>query len=177
MTVRVNPLPELTVQKANDINCNTPSTQLRASGALQYTWSPATGLDNPDIANPVSTADSSIIYLLEGTNEFGCTASTEIPVAVTKDGIPRFVVPNAFTPNGDGNNDCFGIKRWGNARIEEFSVFNRWGQLVFKTNTPSQCWDGRFNGKPQDTGAYVYIIKAKTLCGEITRKGMVMLVR
>jgi gliding motility-associated-like protein len=177
MTVKVNPLPKVTAKKANDINCNIPSAQLNAYGALRYTWSPAAGLDNPYKVNPVSTADTSVVYLVEGTNEFGCTAGVYIPVAVTKEGIPRFVVPNAFSPNGDGNNDCFGIKRWGNAKIEEFAVFNRWGQLIFKTNKPSQCWDGRFNGKPQDSGGYVYIIKAQTLCGPVTTRGVVMLIR
>jgi gliding motility-associated-like protein len=100
-----------------------------------------------------------------------------ITVNASKDGIPRFVVPNAFTPNGDRNNDCFGIQRWGNAKVEEFAVYNRWGQLIFKTNNPARCWDGTLNGKPLDAGGYVYVIKAKTLCGEVTRKGMVMLIR
>lgn len=173
----VNPVPELTVEKANDINCNTPTAQLNASGALQYAWSPATNLDNPNKANPVTKTDTTTQYAVTGTNQYGCSSTAFLKVMASKEGIPRFVVPNAFTPNGDRNNDCFGIQRWGNAKVEEFIVYNRWGQQVFKTTDPSRCWDGTFNGKPQDTGGYIYVIKAKTLCGEVVRKGMVMLIR
>lgn len=177
MKVTVNPNPVLTVEKANDVNCNTPTAQLKATGALQYAWSPATGLNDPFKANPVAAIDTTTQYEVTGTNQYGCTSATFVKVNVSKDGIPRFIVPNAFSPNGDHNNDCFGIQRWGNAKVEEFAVYNRWGQLVFKTHNPAQCWDGTFNGKPQDTGGYIYVIKAKTLCGEVTRKGMVMLIR
>jgi gliding motility-associated-like protein len=177
MKVTVNPNPVLTVEKANDVNCNKPTTQLTVTGALRYTWSPATGLDDPTKANPVAAIDTTTQYAVSGTNQFGCTSTAFVAVMVTRDGIPRFITPNAFTPNGDGNNDCFGIKRWGNAKVQLFSVYNRWGQAVFQTNNPATCWDGTFNGKPQDAGAYVFVIKAITLCGEVTRKGTVMLIR
>ena len=91
--------------------------------------------------------------------------------------MPRFVVPNAFTPNGDGKNDCFGIRKWGNVQIEEFSVFNRWGERIFTTKNPSQCWDGTYKGKLQDAGGYAYVIKAKSFCGDLKRTGMVLLIR
>lgn len=177
MRIVVNPNPVLTVDKVNDVNCNTPTAQLKATGALQYTWVPAAGLDDPHKATPIATIDTTTNYKVNGTNQFGCTSTALIQVKVSKDGIPRFVAPNAFTPNGDGNNDCFGIKRWGSAKVEVFTIYNRWGQVVFQTNNPSQCWDGTFRGKPLDAGGYVYVIKASTLCGEVTRKGMVMLIR
>ncbi|NII29560.1 T9SS type B sorting domain-containing protein [Pseudoflavitalea sp. X16] len=173
----VNPVPELTVEKANDINCNTPTAQLNAAGARQYTWSPVAGLNDPYKANPITHTDTTTQYTVTGINQYGCSSTAFLKVIASKEGLPRFVVPNAFTPNGDRNNDCFGIQRWGNAKVEEFAVYNRWGQLVFKTADPSRCWDGTFNGKPQDAGGYIYVIKAKTLCGEVSRKGMVMLIR
>jgi gliding motility-associated-like protein len=177
MLLTVNPVPVLAVDKANDVNCNTPTAQLNVSGAMRYAWSPATGLDNPGKANPVAAIDTTTEYRVTGVNEFGCSSNAYIQVKATKDGIPRFVVPNAFSPNGDRKNDCFGIQRWGNAIVQEFTVYNRWGQKVFQTNTPNQCWDGTFNGKPQDAGGYVYVIRARTLCGEVTTRGVVMLVR
>ena len=177
MLITVNPNPVITVEKANDVNCNTPTAQLQASGALQYTWRPTTGLDDPAKANPIAAIDTTTKYEVSGANQFGCASSAFIELKVTKDGIPRFVLPNAFTPNGDRNNDCFGIKRWGNAKVEEFAVYNRWGQQVFFTSNPAQCWDGTFRGQPQDAGGYIYVIRARTLCGEVTRKGMVMLIR
>lgn len=48
-----------------------------------------------------------------------------VTVKSDKGGVSGFVVPNAFTPNGDNLNDCFGIKRWGNAQVEQFSIYNR----------------------------------------------------
>ncbi len=177
MRVTVNPNPVLTVEKANEVNCNTPTTQLKVTGAIRYTWSPATGLDDPSKANPVAAIDTTTTYAVSGTNQFACTSTAFVEVKVTKDGIPRFITPNAFTPNGDGNNDCFGIKRWGSAIVQEFIIYNRWGQKVFQANTPGQCWDGTMSGKPQDAGGYIYVIRAKTLCGEVSRKGMVMLIR
>jgi gliding motility-associated-like protein len=114
---------------------------------------------------------------VQGTDQNGCHGYDSITVNVTTAGKATFEVPNAFTPNGDGLNDCFGIRRWGNVSVEEFSIYNRWGELIFTTRNPSQCWDGSYKGQPQETGGYPYIIKAKTFCGEITRKGVVMLIR
>ena len=85
--------------------------------------------------------------------------------------------PTHFTPNGDGKNECFGIKKWGNVTVKEFSVFNRWGQLVFTTKDPSQCWDGTIKGQKQATGGYTYVILANSICGEIKKTGIVMLIR
>jgi gliding motility-associated-like protein len=177
VTVTVHPDPVVVANKLNDIDCNTPTAQLMAKGAVSYQWAPASGLDNPQLMNPTASIDSSTTFLVQGTDQNGCFAFDSVTVKVTEQGKGSFVVPNAFTPNGDGLNDCFGIKRWGNVTIEEFSVFNRWGQRVFTTRNPSLCWDGTFNGQPQDSGGYPYIIKAKTFCGEVTRKGIVLLIR
>lgn len=87
-------------------------------------------------------------------------------------------IPNAFTPNKDNINDCFGVKNWPATSSYELTIYNRWGQLVFKTTNASECWNGDFQGQPQSTGTYVYIIKANTsLCGQITKKGTVTLIR
>jgi gliding motility-associated-like protein len=177
INVKVKPSPVVSVQKTNDINCSSPSAKLSASGADAYLWFPATGLDNPAISNPVAGADTTTTYYVQGTNQFGCSDTAAVTVYVTAAGKVSFVVPNAFTPNGDGRNDCFSIKSWGGAVIEEFSVFNRWGQKVFTSNNPNQCWDGRYKGQPMESGGYAYVIVAKTICGTIKRTGVVMLLR
>ena len=70
-------------------------------------------------------------------------------------------LPNAFTPNDDGLNDLFGP---GNTychpdfREFRFSIFNRWGQMVFETVNPGEKWDGTFNGTKQEMGVYYYIL-------------------
>ena len=86
-------------------------------------------------------------------------------------------LPNSFTPNGDGLNDCFGIKYWGQINQLDFSIYNRFGERVFHTNNPNVCWDGTLNGEPQKADVFVYTIKAKTACGNIDKKGTVTLLR
>ena len=55
-------------------------------------------------------------------------------------------MPNAFTPNNDGINDCFGLKYWGNVTKLDFSIYNRFGERIFYTTDPAKCWDGRYKG-------------------------------
>lgn len=177
VNVTVNDNPELIISKSNDIDCTNAFANLLVSGANTYSWSPATGLDNPSKNNPVARVNSTTTFKVTGTNQFGCSSSDTITVKVSNDGRPVFEVANAFTPNNDRVNDCFGLRKWARVTELEFVIYNRWGQKVFSTNDPSQCWDGTMNGRPQDSGAFVYVIKAKSACGEISKKGTVLLIR
>lgn len=177
VNVTVNPNPLVAAQKSNDIDCVVTTAKLTASGASTYNWTPSRGLEHPDQQNTLVSIDTTTTFLLTGTNQFGCFSTDTISVVVTKAGNPSFVLPNAFTPNNDGKNDCFGIKRWGNVQIKEFSIFNRWGEKIFTTKDPKQCWDGRYKGQLQETGGYVYIVRSQSFCGNIERKGMLMLIR
>jgi gliding motility-associated-like protein len=88
------------------------------------------------------------------------------------------LIPTAFTPNNDHLNDCFGVQRWPATASFELSVYNRYGQMVFRTTNSLECWDGNFKGVQQPMGAYVYSIKATTgACGQISNKGTVVLIR
>lgn len=177
MTIVSVPPPVISVVKSNDINCTTPTAQLQASGADGYFWTPFVYLDNANSATPIVSPDTTTTFSVTGFTNAGCSASASITVKVDGSGVPRFVLPNAFTPNGDGRNDCFGINRWGSVKIDRFSIYNRWGQIVFQTNNPAECWDGKVSGILQDSGGYVYIINASSFCGPIKRTGMVTLIR
>lgn len=177
MIVIRNPNPVISIVKSNDINCATPTAQLNVSGANSYFWTPFVHLDDATSANPVAALDTTTTFTVTGYANTGCSASESVTVKVDIGGLPRFVVPNAFSPNGDGKNDCFGIRRWGNAKIEQFSIYNRWGQIVFQTKNPADCWDGKWGGVSQAAGGYIYIIDATTLCGRFKRKGTLTLVR
>jgi gliding motility-associated-like protein len=89
----------------------------------------------------------------------------------------KYLIPTAFTPNKDGINECFGIKYWGVISEFQLIIYNRWGQTVFSTNNPNDCWDGKYKGTTASQGNYVYYIKAKTLCGPVEKKGNVLLIR
>ncbi len=95
-------------------------------------------------------------------------------------------VPKAFTPNGDGLNDYFGLTLVDtlNTFIEEYHlvIFNRWGEKVFETADLNRKWDGTFRGKPAPAGVYVYAIRARgrndrRCIVRFTRQGDVTLVR
>jgi gliding motility-associated-like protein len=175
--VTVYPSPVLTVRKDNDIDCSVHSAQLHVTGGLFYVWSPAQGLNSAFSADPVASIDNTTTFIVKGTGSNGCYTYDSLSVDVTATGANTFVVPNAFTPNGDGHNDCFGVNHWGDVQLEEMQIFNRWGVRVFSTRNPSDCWNGTFRGQPQEAGAYPYEIRAHTFCGEIVRKGVVMLIR
>jgi gliding motility-associated-like protein len=108
----------------------------------------------------------------------GCTSViTDISISTDVSVKSGYYIPNAFTPNGDGLNDCFGISDWGLITELNFMIFNRWGELVFSTNKPSICWDGNFKKQPALPDNYVFYIKAKTICGVVERKGNIQLIR
>lgn len=177
VSVTVNSLPDVLARSSNDIDCSNFTSQLTASGAKNYSWSPAAGLDNSSSSHPVADIDSTTIFTVIGTDANGCSNEDTVLVKVNGGGKVNFALPNAFTPNGDGHNDCFGIRRWGNVQLYEFSIYNRWGQRVFTTSNPTQCWDGTFQGQVQDPGGYAYVIRGLSKCGSIRRTGIVMLVR
>ena len=176
-TLTVNPLPTIRVTKSTDIDCSNSSSQLQAAGGLKYVWDSDPTLSNTYIANPVATPVLSTYYKVTGTDVNGCSNRDSIQVEVTTNNQSSYLMPSAFTPNNDGLNDCYGIKYWGAILDLDFSIYNRWGQLVFKTTNPGECWDGKINGIMQDAAAFVYVIKAKTQCGDVFRKGIFTLIR
>jgi len=174
----VNPLPIIALSKSNDINCIKGTADLFASGGVKYLWTPSTGLSNPLSNNPVASPLSTIWYKAQVTTARGCTSIDSIQVRVTSSGVDGgYLLPSAFTPNADGKNDCFGVKTWGWVTDLQFTIFDRWGNIVFATTDPTKCWDGTTNGVAQGTAAYVYSIKATTLCGPVIRKGTIVLIR
>jgi gliding motility-associated-like protein len=175
--VTVNDAPVVVASKSNDINCSNLTSHLSASGAESYSWLPGTNLDDPSIDAPIASLTATTQFIVKGTAANGCYAFDSVTVYVTETGQNAFSVPNAFTPNNDGINDCFGIRNWGSVTLQDFSIYNRWGQRVFQTKNPSECWDGTFQGQKQDSGGFVYVIKASSICGNIFRKGNLLLIR
>ncbi|HEY6504064.1 MAG TPA: gliding motility-associated C-terminal domain-containing protein [Chitinophagaceae bacterium] len=176
-TVTVNPLPDVQATSSNDIDCSNDRSQLNATGATTYIWTPSVSLSNPNIANPVATPTGNTQYIVNGTDANGCANYDSVTVNFLAVNTGGYNMPNAFTPNYDGLNDCYGIKYWGVIQELEFSIYNRWGERIFFTKDPNTCWDGIYKGKMQNIGVYVYVIKAKTLCGDTFKKGLFTLAR
>lgn len=132
-------------------------------GTPTLTWSPATGLNNINSSNPVSVLQADQQYLLTGVTSIGCTATDNVRITVFKS--PGVLVPTGFTPNHDGLNDVLRPRYNGIKHLEYFAIYNRWGQLVFKTSDMNKGWDGVFNGRPQGTQSFVWIVSAEDFSG------------
>ena len=178
ITLTVRPRPTVTISKSNDIDCMIGTTKLSATGGVSYLWQPANSLSSPSASNPVATPTATTIYKVQVTSSNGCVKQDSIQVKVIP-GIAEngFLLPSGFTPNNDGKNDCFGVRTWGNVTNLKFEIYNRWGELIFRTSDPSQCWDGTYKGERQSTAVFVYQVSADTFCGKVYRKGTVTLIR
>ncbi len=147
-----------------------------------YQWEPAEYLSCSDCPSPVATPPSRVEYRLTVQNEFACTATASASIKIFSGG--KVNIPNGFTPNNDGLNDVFYVLASEEVKmIKDFSVFNRWGQKVFQTtnaqaNDPKSGWNGLLNGKPAETGSYVYFITIAFTNGSTeVYKGTVTLIR
>lgn len=149
--------------------------QLQGRGGVLYQWSPEALLTNAAIANPVAVLQHDQLFTLKVTNAEGCTDFATIKVKVIKG--KDIYVPNGFTPNGDGYNEILKAIPVG-VTLQNFSIYNRWGNLVFNTNDYTLGWDGYYKGQLQPAGTFVWKAKGISYKGEsIVRKGTVVLVR
>jgi gliding motility-associated-like protein len=180
-TVTVTVLPRINAFAGNDtvIVANQP-LQLNASGGTSYAWSPATGMNNPFIANPVvvlGPSYDSITYKVVVSVGGSCAEEDDVKVTLFKTG-PDIFIPSAFTPNHDGKNDFLKPIPVGMKSINFFNVYNRWGQLVYSSGITNIGWDGTFGGKDQASGTYVYTAEGTDYLGKkIFKKGTVLLIR
>lgn len=152
---------------------NTPATFFNSSqNATHYRWDFGDGTT----LNTVSI-DTTVTHIYDKTgtyntclvayNDAGCTDTIchAVPALIK----PLVDVPNAFTPNGDGQNDQIHIKGYGIAKVT-WNIYNRWGQLVFTTNDKNQGWDGLYKGVLQPQEVYMYTLDVQFGDGSIYRK-------
>jgi gliding motility-associated-like protein len=177
ITMTIYPLPVISLT-ADTVIAGGASLQLDPviTGTISsYQWSPATGLDNPAVADPVATPEGTSTYSLLVISPEGCKASASEIVGV----FYSLQMPNAFTPNGDGRNDLFRVPPSVPVSIRQLAVYNRQGLLVFSTSNVSVGWDGTFNGHPQPAGVYVWELVYDNPLTKRTAsaKGTVVLVR
>jgi len=121
------------------------------------------------------TLPSNVIKAM-ATDINGCESDAVVTIE-TKPCCDLFL-PNAFSPNGDGVNDKFGVETIGNPLSFELRIYNRFGQLLFTGNTITDKWDGTYNGKPVDMGTYYFRVYSKcTNSTENQYKGDLSLIR
>lgn len=133
-------------------------------GIPQFSWSPASDLNTFDVLNPTSTLQHDQTYLLTATTNAGCVMNDNVKINVFK--FPGVLVPSAFTPNHDGLNDVLRPRYNGIKQLGYFAIYNRWGQLIFKTSDMTKGWDGILNNGSQGTQVFVWIVSAEGFDGK-----------
>lgn len=182
--IKIGEKPDVVVTSSDTITCFRNVSRLQASGGAFYQWQPPAFLSNPAVANPLASPTSTIMYTVNVTGQSGCVVQDSVRVVVNLalSGTNQLPIPNAFTPNGDGLNDCFGLRKIASIQDMKLSVFNRLGERIFYTENPQDCWDGNYQGKPVQPGTYVYMVAFKTPClgsdlQQQQQKGTIVLIR
>lgn len=163
--------PELYIAENDTTICNDQPLTLHAytNPVSTYSWSNG-DQDNSTVATTAGT------YTVTATNECG-TYQDSVQIQVQNCDCKLFT-PNVFSPNGDGKNDTYGIQLACQPTTYSLSIYNRYGQRIFQTTSPTATWDGTFNGQLLDAGTYFYYITFKSPTGiEMEYKGDIMLIR
>jgi gliding motility-associated-like protein len=176
--IHVMPIPDVYAGADTLISLG-ESVELLGVADGEPLWTPFETLSCQSCETPLATPTQTTEYCLGVVNEFGCINSDCVRVDVEIE-CESFFIPNAFAPEsgGDVNNDCF--KAFGMECFAEMklTVFDRWGQIVFLTENPDDCWDGSLNEKPLNTGVYVYRFEGVLINGfKFEKNGNVTLVR
>ncbi len=159
-----------------------PGSQVLLSGLpggmASYSWTPIAGLNTPTLQNTNATPQVSTIYTLT-VSDGVCSVSdtTEVKVYEIICEEPYVFVPNAFSPNGDGNNDVLYVRGlWVEKVI--FRIFDRWGELVFESEQLSTGWNGTFQGRKLEPDVYDYYLDVTCIGGlKSISKGNVTLMK
>ncbi len=154
MWLDVIQLPTTSIYAESDTICRGASLELTVTGASVYQWNTGSAAGSIHVGPPESTD-----YWVTGTNSMNgvyCNVTDTFRLGVKR--CNRFYVPNAFSPDGDGNNDEFGpVGIFEGVEKFDFYVYDRYGRLIFNSKDPYKLWDGLLdNGLPAPDAAYVY---------------------
>ena len=155
---------------------NTIQLFVNGCSTCNYNWQPSGGLNDATIFNPSTSPTSEINYTVTATDISGCTNSFSTTINVD---LTCYVVtmPSAFSPNNDGSNDYLHPLGKGVKTIE-WSVYNRWGELVYSSGNFYDKWNGKFKNVDQPIGVYVWKLNATITNGEqVQKEGKFILLR
>ena len=167
----INPNPARAFQNVNFADLSLPSS---GNPLAVWYWDLGNGTgentQNP-IYNYADGGSYQVILTAEDVNGCSDTASQELVIILPP------ILPTAFTPNGDNENDSF-IIRGGPFNTVIFKVYNNWGELIFETDDANIGWDGTFKGNNSPLGVYTWTFEIEIIGGEIIKKsGDVTLIR
>ena len=163
--------PTLTVADSVPVQISSTDNAMQPS----YAWTPAEGLSCSNCPNPLANPQTTTTYTLTLTDANGCSSTDTVRVIV-ENKCGNVFVPNAFSPDNDGNNEVLYV--YGNCiTILEFMIFDRWGEKVFQTNDKTVGWDGKLKGVLMNENVFIYYLHATLKNGEeVTKKGNITLI-
>lgn len=143
---------DLKIIKGNAIKLNGAATGPNIAG---FFWTPSDYLDDPTKVNPIAKPPINTTYTLNVISSTGCsTATDEVFVKV----YDKLIVPNSFSPNGDGINDLWNVVAIDTYINPTVKVMNRYGQLIFEGKGNKTAWDGKRGHEDVPVGVYYYMI-------------------
>ncbi|HTB07839.1 MAG TPA: SBBP repeat-containing protein [Bacteroidia bacterium] len=170
--INVNPLPISYICCDSIINAG-QTVNLIATGGVNYSWVPLNGLSCINCPSPIANPLQTTTYSVTVISDSGCSLTEMVTIEVNC----HIFIPDAFSPNGDGQNDYLYV-RGDCIKTMDFKIFDRWGNKVFESADKNIPWDGTFKGQPMNTDTFVYYLDATTYDGKtITKKGNVALIR
>jgi gliding motility-associated-like protein len=179
ITVNPNPVADFSFAPVTpEVNRPTIFTNL-STGGTRFKWLFGDGdsviKTTPDTVAHQYNATGTYEACLVVFNQFGCSDTICKPVQAIIQ--PLLDVPNAFTPGRFGRNSTVQVEGFGIAKMT-WKIYNRWGQVVFETNSRKAGWDGNFKGQPQPMDVYAYTLDVEFSDGTRTRKtGDITLIR
>ncbi len=169
--------PKAAIRYANEIGViNIPlDLEARPFGETAL-WKPAIYLDNANTYNPVFKGPIEQTYTIDIKTNTGCITTDTVSIKLVKE--VAIYVPSAFTPNTDGLNEFLKPTIFGIKKLNYFKIFNRWGELMFETNTNKKGWDGIYKSIKQPTQTVVWMLEVIMGDGSIYQKqGTSILIR
>jgi len=169
--------PEIPEVRLGDDEILALGDSIRLNGIINnltspdVSWTPEAFLSCVDCLDPYARPPNSVTYVVTVESQDGCIDQDSIQIDVQK--FRRFFAPNAFSPNQDGSNDLFNIQGGPEvAFIEKLQIYDRWGSLVYEesqliSNTTTNGWDGRMNGKNLNAGIFVWFASIRFIDGEV----------
>lgn len=183
ITVGIHPVPTVNAGADQSILSGEEAKIFATStDATIWKWTPSESLSCGNCLTPTAKPVRTQTYVIEASNEWGCSATDEITVSVGCD-LSQLFIPNTFTPNGDGQNDRFYPRGKGIGKVNRFRIYNRWGELVYEltsapVNDMTIGWDGTHRGIPVKPDVYVWMIEAQCESGDpLQLKGDISLLR
>ena len=156
--------------------------QISSDSIVSYQWISTDSLLCAHCPELTVQPQREAFYQLTVTDVNNCSATADLRLLVQKD--RQVFVPNAFSPNGDGDNDHFVIFGGSDVQvIRQFHIYDRWGELLFSKkdlapNDPEAGWDGTLDGKPLMPGVVVWIAEIEFVDGySETYRGTLHLIR